>query len=293
MDAPGDAVRLEWTPRAGENADAHLARLREVGGSSARALSAIVLAVAGGLLLLAKATFSIGLAFLAVAAVIAFGRLTSRLLRQRYAAQFAANPTLSDPITLELDDNGLRSATSRISSARTWAAFSSWTDAPEAAVLSTSDLPGGHLLVLPHRATDDPTQVATLRSLLRRHLGPPLGEGPGPHGRALPWVARAAVVVSLVGALAVGFGRTHERTGEWRPWPAEAPPRVSYLGVGYVRVGEATRVIPPNVPGVAYTSGGGLVLAAFGNGAPPELWVLDHRGVVRHYVATAAQGPTA
>jgi len=83
--------------------------------------------------------------------------------------------------------------------------------------------------------------------------------------------------------------KTHDENGEWRLWPSESPPLLSYEGVDFRRIGGPVGS-PDGIAGTAYTPGGGLILQPWP--ASPEtlreVWVLDHENVVRHYVAVGA-----
>jgi hypothetical protein len=93
------------------------------------------------------------------------------------------------------------------------------------------------------------------------------------------------VVASLVLPLWVTLQSVHDEGAEWRLTPSEAPPRVTMGGAEYRRVGEPTKVRPSDVTGYDYTPGGGLIMRRWPETAKlDEFWVLDHSGVVRHYV---------
>ena len=102
------------------------------------------------------------------------------------------------------------------------------------------------------------------------------------------------VILCLVVPLGAATWRMHDQGGEWSPWASEAPPEIHRDGVTYVREpGEVTR--PDNVTGSDYTPGGGLVVVTWpplNNDRPLELWVLDHDGVYRHYVARTGDSAT-
>jgi hypothetical protein len=282
------SLLLAWTPRPAELADANLARNREVGGSSSRAALSVVLAVFAATMLFTPSTLPRALVLFVLAFMLAWIRVTAPLMRRRWAVLASGNPALVESVEATLDTSGVRTDGERMSIARRWSAFTSWTDAPGAVVLATSDTATGALLVLPHRAASGPDEVAALRELVAQHLGPPLGSGPGGSGRRWwPWVARAVVLACLLVPLAWTMVNVHDDTGEWRLWPSEAPLRLSYSEKDYRRTaGTTTR--PPTSTGAGYTPGGGLILISWPPASehPHELWVLDHDGVVRHYLVT-------
>ena len=287
ISADGSLV-FAWTPRPAELADANLARNRDVGGSTSRALLAVVLAVLGASMLFTPSTLPLALVMFALAFVLAWIRVTAPLMRRRWAALAAGNPALVESVEATLDDDGVRTVGERMSISRRWSAYTSWSDTPGAVVLATSDTATSALLVVPHRAASNPEEVAALRGLVTRHLGPALGSGPGRSGRQWwPWVARAVVLACLLVPLAWTMGHVHQETGEWRLWASEAPPRVTLDGVEYQRTGQPTTARPPAVTGISYTAGGGLVMIGWpAPRRPHELWVLDHANVVHHYVHT-------
>jgi hypothetical protein len=284
---------LSWTPRPAELADASLARNRDVGGSTSRAWMAIVLALLASPLLGTPSTLPMGVVLITLAFVLAWIRVTTPLMRRRWAVLAAGNPALVESVEATVDDAGVRTVGERMSVARRWSAFTSWSDTPEAVVLATSDTANGALLVVPHRVAAGPDEVAALRALVTRHLGPALGAGPGGPGRSWwPWVARAVVLACLVVPLTWTIARVHQESGEWGLRPSEAPPRVTRDGADYRRTGPSTTARPPGVTGSSYTPGGGLVLVTWpASSKPSELWVLDHANVVRHYVRTVASKP--
>jgi hypothetical protein len=284
-----ESLTLAWTPRAAELADATLARNREVGGAGARAVVGCLVAVLGAVTLTNPYGVLSGLALIAVAFLLVFHRLTVPLSRRRWAAALTANPILAEACEVTLDESGIHLSSARYSTSRQWSTFPSWTDAPGAVVLSTSGTAAGHTLVIPDRAAASNEETAALRRLVAAHLGPSEGAGPGRTSRrVVAWLARLVVVACLVVPLGVALTRVHDEEGEWRLWPSEAPPELTRNGTAYVREGGPVPM-PPLVTGSDYTPGGGLVMVTFPppeSGPPPELWVLDHHGVVRHYVTS-------
>ena len=291
ISADGSLV-FSWTPRPAELADAHLARNRDVGGSTSRAVMAVVLAVLASTMLFTPSTLPLALVLFALAFMLAWVRVTAPLMRRRWGALAAGNPALVESVVATLDDAGVRTVGERMSVARRWSAFTSWSDTPGAVVLATSDTATGALVVVPHRVASGPEEVVALRGLVTRHLGPALGSGPGRSGRLWwPWLARAVVLACLLVPLAWTLGHVHQEAGEWRLWQSEAPPRVTLGGVDYRRTGQPTTARPPGVVGSSYTPGGGLVMVSWpAPGQPDELWVLDHANVVHHYVHTRTAG---
>jgi len=284
-----ETIALSWTPRPAELADAQLARMRELGATNVRGALAVPVAVLGALMLTSRVTVSVAIVMFGLAFLLAWMRLTATIMRRRWAVAVAGNPALTDTVTATLDASGVRTDGERLTMARRWSAFTSWSDTSTAVVLSTSDTANGALLVVPHRATSGPEQLAAIRALAVQQLGEALGAGPGRSGRRWwPWVARGAVLALLVVPLAYSVHKVHDETGEWQPWPGEAPRLLSYEGHDFSRVGGPT-ARPEGVAGLAYTSGGGLILRSFliSPSAPlTEVWVLDHDNVVHHYVTT-------
>jgi hypothetical protein len=282
-------LTLTWTPRAADLADASLARSREVGGAGARILVAVALALIAAVLLFATpATASLGFVLIGVAGALVFLRVTAPLVRRRWSAILVANPTLAETCVVTFDEGGVHVASDRATSSRSWSAFASWSDTRGAVVLASSENALAQMVVIPLRALSGGEEAGALRRLVEHHLGPALGTGPGRASRTrLTWVARVVVVACLLVPLGVAMARVHDEAGEWRPWPSEAPPRVVHDGVTYLREGGPTGR-PVQAAGIDYTSGGGLVLVPWpptSDAPAAELWVLDHRGVVRHYVA--------
>jgi len=284
-----EPITLSWTPRPAELADAHLARSREVGSSVARGACGVLLAALGALMLGSSTTMVLAVMLFVLAFLLAWIPVTATVMRRRWGLLAAGNPSLVEPVEARLDDSGVRTDGERMSIARRWSAYSSWSDTPGAVVLATSDTASAAVLVVPHRAASGPEELAAVRALAEQHLGPPLGSGPGRSGRRWwPWVARAAVLALLVVPVTVTMTNVHDETGEWGLWAAEAPLLLSYDGHDFRRTGGPTSR-PEGAAGVAFTSGGGLILVSYltPEGPLTEVWVRDHDNVVRHYVATA------
>ncbi len=281
-------MTLSWTPRANELADAALARNREVGGVGARAVLGAVLALLGAISLTSPYGVVTGLAAIVLGLALVFFGVTAPLMRRRWAAVLTANPTLAEPCEVTLDESGIHVSSARYSSSRQWSTFPSWSDTGDAVVLATSGTAAGHTLVLPVRATGSADEAEALRTLVRDHVGPAQGDGPGRTSRTVvAWLARVVVVACLVVPAGMALDRVHDEGGEWRLWPSEAPPELTRDGTSYVREGGPVPK-PSSVTGSDYTPGGGLVMVTFPpvDSAPPaELWVLDHHGVVRHYLS--------
>lgn len=287
MTSEPDTVSLTWTPRAAELADANLVRSRELGGDAARMVFAVVVALLAATMLTSRLTAALGMVLIVLALVLVFVRLTSPLLRRRWTAILAANPMLAETCEVTFDGNGVHLSTDRLTSSRSWSTFSSWSDGPRSVLMAATDTALANVLVVPHRAAAG-EGIGILRRLLETHLGPPAGSGQRRASRTwLTWAARVVVVGCLVVPLGLAVTRVHDEGGEWRVWPSEAPPQLTREGVTYVREGGPT-ARPVNGAGADYTLGGGLVLIPWPprqTGPAAELWVLDHRGVVRHYVA--------
>ena len=284
---PDESIALSWTPRPAELADAQLARSRELGVTSVRGVLAVLIALLGALMLTSRVTLSVAIVLFGLAFLLVWMRVTATIMRRRWGVAVAGNPALGDTVSATLDASEVRTDGERVTMTRRWSAFTSWSDTPAAVVFSTSDTAQGALLVVPHRATSGPEQLAAIRALAVQQLGPALGSGPGRSGRRWwPWVARALVLALLVVPLAYNLYKVHDETGDWRPWPNEAPSLLSYEGRDFHRVGSpAPR--PEGVAGIAYTSGGGLILRSFTVSPDTpltEIWVLDHDNVVHHYV---------
>ncbi len=279
------SIALSWTPRTTELADAQLARYRELGGPSARGVVAVLLALFAAPMLVSPSTFWLAVPMFAMALFLVWMRLTATMMRRQWALLVAGNPAIGEPVVGRLDTSGVRTDGARVSTLRSWSAFTSWSDAPGAFVLATSDNRHGAIVVVPHRAASGPDDVTAIRVLAEQQLGPSLGSGPGRAGRRWwPWVARAVVLSLLIVPVVVTMSKVHHESAEWRLWPTQSPPLVSYDGLDFRRTGGATPH-PDGVAGVAYTSGGGLILEPFPR--PPELtdiWVLDHDNVVHHYI---------
>jgi hypothetical protein len=282
-----DALSLTWTPRAAELADANLVRSRELGGDTARMVLAVVIALLAATMLTSRMTAALGVVLIVLALVLVFVRLTSPMLRRRWVAILAANPLLAETCEVTFDESGVHQSTDRLTSSRAWSTFSSWSDGPRSVLLAATDTALANVLVVPHRAAAG-EEIEALRRVLETHVGPPTGSGRARASRRwVTWAARVVVVGCLVVPLGLAVTRVHDEGGEWRVWASEAPPQVTREGVTYVREGGPT-VRPVNGAGVDYTPGGGLVLIPWpptGTGPAAELWVLDHRGVVRHYAA--------
>ncbi len=203
ISADGSLV-FSWTPRPAELADANLARNRDVGGSTSRAVLAVVLAVLGASMLFTPSTLPLALVLFALAFVLAWIRVTAPLMRRRWAALAAGNPALVESVEATLDDDGVRTVGERMSITRRWSAYTSWSDTPGAVVLATSDTATSALLVVPHRAASNPEEVAALRGpghaaprsgsrVRSRSFGPPVvALGCACSGARMP--ARAACV---------------------------------------------------------------------------------------------------
>jgi hypothetical protein len=283
------ALTLTWTPRAAELADASLERSREISASGVRATFAVLLALLAAILLSYRVTVALGTTLILLALVLVFFRLTAPLLRHRWAALIAANPTLAETCEVTFDATGVHQSGDRVTSSRLWSTFTAWSDTSKAVVLAASQSATAYMLVVPHRAAASGEELTRLRHLVESHLGPAQGR-PGRASRGwLTWAARVVVVACLVVPVGSAMARVHHESGEWSPWPSEAPPRVTREGVTYVRDGGPTGR-PVDAVGIDYTPGGGLVLIRWPPVSPrpaAELWVLDHEGVVRHYVGTS------
>ena len=279
-------MTVSWTPRAGELADAALARDGEVGGSGRRALIAVLVALLAATMFTSRWTAALGCVLGFFALLLAFYRGTKPLVQRRWSTLLTANPTLAEPCSVTLDSTGVHLSSARFSSTRLWSAFSSWSDTPSSVVLAASGSPSASILVIPHRACEG--ELPRVRSLVEDRLGPSQTSSTGIGRRGwTTWLARLVVVGCLLVPLGVAMARVHDQGGEWRLWPSEAPPELSHDGATYVRQGATTTARPPSVTGSDYTPGGGLVMVSFppvGIGPAPELWVLDHNGAVQHYV---------
>jgi hypothetical protein len=289
-----ESIELSWTPRPAELADAQLARTRDLGGSSIRSVVAVVLAALGASMLPSPLTLPVAGMLYALAFLLVWMRVTTSIMRRRWALMIAGNPALADTVEAKFDANGARTEGERLSMVRRWSAFTSWSDTPDAVVFATSDNANAAVLVVPHRAASGPAELAALRALAERQLGPALGSGPVRPGRRWwPWLARAVVVALLVIPVAVTMNKVHGETGEWRLWPSESPALLSYDGADFQRVGGPTSR-PERAVGAGYTPGGGLIMKqySFPDEKLTELWVLDHDNVIRRYVATGPSDDT-
>jgi hypothetical protein len=283
-----ETLTLSWTPRPAEFADAYHARLQDVGGARRPLRVAVILAVFAGLTILLPHLALTGLLMGAFALFLAWFRVGKTLVRRQSATLFAANQTLGETRTTTFGPAGLSTDAPRTSSTWSWSAFTSWSDTPHAVVVSTGDIIGAMLVVVPHRATSGSEQVTALRTVVERHLGPALGSGPRRRLRWQTWAGRSFVVACLLLPLWVTVDHVHDQGDEWRLSPSEAPPRVTLDGVDYTRTGKPTTTRPQGTYGDAYTPGGGLIIRTWPTPAEPdELWVLDHANVVHHYVVSA------
>jgi hypothetical protein len=285
-----DALTLTWTPRVSEIAEATFTRNQEITGGGLRVAFGAVLALLGALMLVDRWTAPLALVLIPLALLLISFRVTLPLARRRWAAVLAANPVLGETCEVTFDGEGVHLASDRMSTSRLWSTFPSWSVTPGAVVLATSGTAAAHTLVVPDRAGSN-AEVETLRRIVERHLGPPQSGDADRRSRVWRSVgARLLVVACILVPVGIAMARTHEQAGEWRPWPSEAPPLLAHDGGTYQREGGPTGR-PIDVAGIDYTPGGGLVLVPWPpttRGPATELWVLDHAGVVRHYVLESA-----
>ena len=143
-----ESIDLSWTPRPAElgRAPGSQPRPRRLVGPRRRCCRA---GTARATMLASPFTLPMALVLFVVALFLVWMRATATIMRRRWVLAVAGNPALTETVEAQLDASGIRTDGERMSIARRWSAFTSWSDTPGAVVFATGDNVHGAVLVVP------------------------------------------------------------------------------------------------------------------------------------------------